>query len=278
MQEAFPSIRRVSLEASTGPSTGRGPRFVRVDADETSYGLHIILRFELEQELISGTARRQDLPEAWNARFEELLGLAVPNDRLGVLQDVHWSGGGFGYFPTYLLGNVLSVQIWDKARAAIPDVDAQIERGEFGELHDWLRENIYALGRKFTPAETIERVVGGPIDPEPYLRYLARQVRALAPPTRGRRLDDRAASDGDRELSLRSRASTRSSASTQRASNDVPAPSRSSAIAARASTRHGRPAASAARRRRRTPRGSGCRARSRAGAPIVDIRYPSSRS
>ena len=96
----------------------------------------------------------------------------MPNDRIGVLQDAHWSGGGFGYFPTYLLGTVLSVQIWEKAREAIPDVDEQIERGDFAELHEWLRENIYSLGRKLTPAETIERVVGGPITPQPYLAYL----------------------------------------------------------------------------------------------------------
>ena len=150
--------------------------FIRVDADEMGYGLHIILRFELEQELIAGRLAVRDLPDAWNARFEELLGIPVPNDAQGVLQDAHWSGGGFGYFPTYLLGTVLSVQIWEKARAAIPDIDDQIERGDFHELHLWLRENIYSLGRKLTPAETIERVVGGPIDPQPYLAYLREKL------------------------------------------------------------------------------------------------------
>jgi carboxypeptidase Taq len=154
--------------------------FVRVDADETSYGLHIILRFELEQELVTNRLAVKDLPEAWNARFLELVGLEVPNDTLGVLQDSHWAGGLFGYFPTYLLGSVLSVQIWEKAREAIPDVDEQMERGEFGELHTWLRENLYALGRKFTPAETIRRVAGGPIDPDPYLRYLRDKLSTLA--------------------------------------------------------------------------------------------------
>jgi carboxypeptidase Taq len=146
--------------------------FVRVDADETSYGLHVILRFELEQELMSGRLDVKDLPDAWNARFEELMGVAVPSDALGVLQDSHWAGGSFGYFPTYLLGTVLSVQVWEKAREALPDVEEQIGRGEFGALHAWLRENIYVSGRKFTPAETIERVVGGKLDPEPYLTYL----------------------------------------------------------------------------------------------------------
>jgi carboxypeptidase Taq len=140
----------------------------------------VILRFELEQELVSGRLAVADLPDAWNARFHELVGLDVPDDRLGVLQDSHWSGGSFGYFPTYLLGSVLSVQIWEKARAAIPDVDERMERGDFSELHGWLRENLYALGSKFTPAETIERVVGGPIDPEPYLSYLRDKLGTAA--------------------------------------------------------------------------------------------------
>jgi carboxypeptidase Taq len=89
-----------------------------------------------------------------------------------VLQDSHWPGGSFGYFPTYLLGTVLSVQIWEKVRSAMPDLEEQIEHGQFGELHAWLREHVYSSGRKFTPAETIERVVGGPLDPQPYLAYL----------------------------------------------------------------------------------------------------------
>ena len=98
-----------------------------------------------------------------------------------MLQDAHWSGGLFGYFPTYLLGSVLSVQIWEKAREAIPEVEEQLERGEFAQLHAWLRENLYSLGSKFTPEETIRRVVGGPIDPEPYLRYLRGKLTALEP-------------------------------------------------------------------------------------------------
>jgi carboxypeptidase Taq len=181
VQETFPEqLGQVSLE-SFHRSVNRVRRsFIRVDADETSYGLHLILRFELEQELITGRLAVKDLPEAWSARFEELMGVAVPNDSLGVLQDSHWAGGAFGYFPTYLLGSVLSVQIWEKARAAIPDIDAQIERGDFQELHLWLRENIYRLGRKLTPADTVERVVGGPIDPQPYLEYLRDRREATA--------------------------------------------------------------------------------------------------
>ncbi|HLG09887.1 MAG TPA: carboxypeptidase M32 [Gaiellaceae bacterium] len=181
VSETFPEkLGGVTVESFHRAVNRARRSFIRVDSDETSYGLHVILRFELEQELISGRLEVEDLPEAWNTRFEELMGFAVPNDTLGVLQDAHWSGGGFGYFPTYLLGTVLSVQIWEKARAAIPDVDEQIERGDFHELHMWLRENIYALGRKLTPAETVERVVGGPIDPEPYLRYLRDKLDAFA--------------------------------------------------------------------------------------------------
>jgi len=156
------------------------PSLIRVDADETTYGLHIILRFELEQELLSGSLATKDLPEAWNAGLEELLGIRPPNDRLGCLQDVHWAGGMFGYFPTYQLGNVLSVQIWSRLEADLPDAYELVEQGSFEAIYEWLREELYRYGRKFTPTETIERVAGGPIDPEPYLRYLREKNAALA--------------------------------------------------------------------------------------------------
>jgi carboxypeptidase Taq len=181
VQETFPDVLDdVPLEQFHRAVNRARRTFIRVDADEVSYGLHVILRFELEQELLSGRLAVKDLPDAWNSRFEELVGLEVPNDRLGVLQDAHWSTGLFGYFPTYLLGSVLSVQIWEKAREAIPEVEEQIERGDFAALHGWLRENLYVHGSKFTPADTIERVVGGPIDPEPYLRYLRDKLGSLA--------------------------------------------------------------------------------------------------
>jgi carboxypeptidase Taq len=179
VQAAFPGSLGGTSLAEFHRAINRVRRsFVRVDADETSYGLHVILRFELEQELLTGRLAVKDLPDAWNAQFEELLGITVPNDALGVLQDAHWSGGGFGYFPTYLLGTVLSVQIWEKAREAIPSVDEQIGCGDFAELHEWLRETIYSLGRKLTPAETIRRAVGGPLSPEPYLAYLREKATA----------------------------------------------------------------------------------------------------
>ena len=181
LQETFPEkFASVPLHAFHQAVNRARRSFIRVDADETSYGLHVILRFELERELLSGRLAVADLPEAWNARFHELLGLEVTDDRQGVLQDSHWSGGLFGYFPTYLLGSVLSVQIWEKAAEAIPDVEERMEQGDFADLHGWLRENVYAVGSKFTPAETIERAVGGPIVPEPYLAYLRNKLDAYA--------------------------------------------------------------------------------------------------
>ncbi len=181
-RDGFASVLAgVSLERFHRAINRPRPSLIRVDADETTYGLHIILRFELEQELLFGGLATADLPEAWNAKLEELVGIRPPNDRLGVLQDVHWSAGLLGYFPTYQLGNVLSVQVWERLLLDVPDAYDQIERGEFGEIHEWLREQLYRHGRKFTPAETVVRVAGGPIDPEPYLRYLADKNASLAP-------------------------------------------------------------------------------------------------
>jgi carboxypeptidase Taq len=181
VQAAFPAaLGDVEQERFYRAINRVKPTFIRVDADEATYNLHIILRFELEQELIGGTISLADLPEAWNARFEEYLGIPVTSDTVGVLQDVHWSGGGFGYFPTYSLGNIISVQIWDKVASELPDLPEQFEQGEFGDLHAWLRTNLYALGRKFTPQETLERVVGSGIDAKPYIGYLREKLGALA--------------------------------------------------------------------------------------------------
>jgi carboxypeptidase Taq len=148
------------------------PGLIRGDADEATYGLHIILRFELEQDLLAGTVAVRDLPEVWNARMKDYLGVDVPDDAHGVLQDMHWSIGLFGYFPTYQLGNVASVQIWQRARADLGDLEASFERGDFGPLREWLREQIYRHGSKYPPRELLLRVTGSELDPEPYLQYL----------------------------------------------------------------------------------------------------------
>jgi carboxypeptidase Taq len=152
------------------------PSLIRIDADEVTYNMHIIVRFELEQELIDGRLPVEDLPQAWNDRMAEYLGVQVPDDAHGVLQDMHWAGGSFGYFPTYSLGNVISVQIWERLKEDLGDLEESFERGEFDPLREWLREHLYVLGRRFTPQETIERVTGSRIDAKPYVRYLREKL------------------------------------------------------------------------------------------------------
>jgi carboxypeptidase Taq len=156
------------------------PSLIRVEADEATYNLHIILRFELEQAMLADEFPLEQLPEEWNRRMWEYLGIEVPDDTKGVLQDVHWSGGSIGYFPTYALGNLISAQIWDRIATDLPDLSDAIEAGDFAPLRDWLRENLHRHGRKFTPAETLERVVGTrQIDPEPYVRYLREKLAGI---------------------------------------------------------------------------------------------------
>jgi carboxypeptidase Taq len=148
------------------------PTLVRIDSDEVTYGLHIILRFELEQRLLAGAVSVREVPEAWNELVHRYLGLDVTDDARGVLQDMHWSIGLLGYFPTYQLGNVISVQIWQRAVADLGDVEEQFARGEFAPLREWLREHVYRFGRMFEPQELLRRVTGATIDPAPYLAYL----------------------------------------------------------------------------------------------------------
>jgi carboxypeptidase Taq len=155
------------------------PSLRRVDADEVTYCLHIILRFELEREVLYGTVEPRDLPEAFDAKMREYLGLQPPDLSHGVLQDVHWSDMGLGYFPTYALGNVVSVQLWERAIADLGDLDEQFERGEFAPLREWLGTHVHRHGRAFTPQELLQRAVGGPMDPAPYLGYLERKLGEL---------------------------------------------------------------------------------------------------
>jgi carboxypeptidase Taq len=145
---------------------------IRVDADPITYSLHVVFRFELERELVSGTLAPAELRDAWNARVADYLALDVPDDRRGVLQDIHWADGLMGYFPSYALGHVASVQIWERARSDLPQLDADLERGEFAALVAWLHEHVHRHGRKFTTVETLERAAGGSFDPEPLLRHV----------------------------------------------------------------------------------------------------------
>jgi carboxypeptidase Taq len=156
------------------------PSLIRVEADEATYNLHIILRFELEQAMLEDDFPLEQLPDEWNSRMWDYLGITVPDDTDGVLQDVHWSGGSIGYFPTYALGNLISAQIWERVVADVPDVYDSFEQGEFAPLRDWLREQLHRHGRKYTPRETLERVAGtSQIDPAPYVRYLREKLAAI---------------------------------------------------------------------------------------------------
>jgi carboxypeptidase Taq len=156
------------------------PSLIRVMADEVTYGLHIVLRFELELELFEGDLDAGALPEAWEERTRAYLGLDVPDLEHGVLQDIHWAEGLFGYFPTYALGNVIAGQLWERITAEIPDLDERFARGEFGPLRDWLAENVHHQGRRLLPAELVEQVTGGPMDPSAYLAYLQAKIDASA--------------------------------------------------------------------------------------------------
>ena len=148
------------------------PSLIRVEADEATYNMHIMLRLELEIAMIEGSVAIKDLPELWNTKFQEYLGITPSNDAEGVLQDIHWSFGGLGYFSTYALGNLISVQLWEKINEDIPDLDEQIRQGKFEALLGWLRTNVHVYGRKYEPQELVQKVTGSKITPEPYLRYL----------------------------------------------------------------------------------------------------------
>lgn len=172
LQQTFPQLGSTDLEAFYRAINTVERQFIRVEADEATYNLHIMLRFELECDLVAGKVKVSDLPEEWNERFEAYLGVTPRNDAEGVLQDVHWSFGGIGYFPTYALGNLLSVQYYDTALKAHPSIPDEIAEGQFGTLFNWLNENIYTHGRKYTAPELTQRITGGPIDPAPYVAYL----------------------------------------------------------------------------------------------------------
>ena len=152
------------------------PSLIRVEADELTYNLHIIVRFELEQELVEGRLAIRDLPEAWNARYKEYLGLDVPDDAHGVLQDVHWASGLIGYFPTYALGNLIAGQLFERADADVPTLDDELAAGQLHGLREWLREHVHRYGAKFSTTELLRREVGGPIAVGPFASYLKRKL------------------------------------------------------------------------------------------------------
>ena len=173
LQRTFPQeLGGCSLETFYRAINRVEPSLIRVEADEVTYNLHIMLRYELESQLIDDNLPVTELPEAWNSKMRDYLGITPPNDALGVLQDIHWSHGLFGYFPTYSLGNLISVQFYERASREIPTIPQDIERGEFSALLGWLRERVHCHGRKFMPAELVQRVTGEALRAEPFVHYL----------------------------------------------------------------------------------------------------------
>ena len=183
LQTQFPEqLQNVQLHEFYNAINRVQPSLIRTDADEVTYNLHVMLRFELELDLLEGNISITDLPNTWNERYRTDLGVSVPDDRDGVLQDVHWYAGFIGgAFQGYTLGNIIGAQLFDAALRDTPEISAQIGRGEYQPLHDWLRKNIYRIGRRRTPDQLIADVTGGPLDAKPLLNRLQTKFSNIYP-------------------------------------------------------------------------------------------------
>lgn len=181
LQAHFPEqLGATSLDAFYRAINKVEPSLIRTDADEVTYNLHVMIRFELEMQLLEGTLDIADLPDAWNAAYQSDLGVTPPDDKDGCLQDIHWYGGIIGgAFQGYTLGNIFSAQVFEAATAAHPEIEAEMGQGQFGTLRAWLTENIYRHGSKYTASEIIQRVTGGGLQSEPLIRYLRGKYGAL---------------------------------------------------------------------------------------------------
>jgi carboxypeptidase Taq len=179
LQAEFPSLADVSLDAWHFAINTVRPSLIRVEADEVTYGLHIMLRFDLERQMIAGKLPASDVPQAWNAGMQQLLGITPPDDAQGCLQDIHWSIGLLGYFPTYALGNLYAAQFFAAARRALPDLDQRIARGELRPLREWLRENIHQHGKRYRAHDLVKVVTGQELSHKPFIEYLNGKFRPL---------------------------------------------------------------------------------------------------
>jgi carboxypeptidase Taq len=180
LRQTFPgTLDDVTLDEFVFAVNRVEPSFIRVEADETTYNLHILLRFELEQDLIRGDLKPADVPGAWNAKFTQMFGLTPPDDARGCLQDIHWSMGGIGYFPTYTLGNLYAAQFMRQARRDLPDLDDDFRRGRFDRLKSWLNTHIHRAGQKHRPRDLCRLVTSHALSPEPLLKYLRGKYTVL---------------------------------------------------------------------------------------------------
>ncbi|XAM00205.1 carboxypeptidase M32 [Phycisphaeraceae bacterium D3-23] len=173
------AIQGISEDDIYGGANIVTPGLIRVEADEATYNMHIMIRFEIERALLKGDLAVADLPEAWNAKYEEYLGVAVPDDARGCMQDIHWAMGAMGYFPTYTMGNLYSAQLYEQAKEELGDLDAMFAKGEFTPLRTWLNENIHAHGKRYKSAALCEKVTGKPLSADPLMRHLEGKLRPL---------------------------------------------------------------------------------------------------
>jgi carboxypeptidase Taq len=178
-QASFGHLKDVSLDGWHFAINDVRPSFIRTESDEATYNLHILIRFELEQALLGNDVSVDDLPSAWNEKMTKYLGVNPPDDAKGCLQDTHWSGGAFGYFPTYTLGNLYAAQFFEQARKDIGDLDSQFSRGEFAPLLKWLRENIHRHGKRYSASDLVQQVTDKPLSAEPLLNHLKRNAHEL---------------------------------------------------------------------------------------------------
>jgi len=180
LQEEFPEqFGNVLLEDFYRAINAVKPGFIRIEADEVTYNLHIIVRFELEKALIEGSLNVKDIPDAWNAKMREYLGISPEFDGQGCLQDIHWSLGHIGYFPTYTLGNLYSVQFFEAFEKTLPEWKEHVSKGALDFIRDWLKENIHQYGRQYTPDELCQKVTGKGLNEEPYVNYLKKKYGML---------------------------------------------------------------------------------------------------
>jgi len=180
LKKVFPAqLDGVSVKSFYKAINKVSPTLIRVNADEATYNLHVMLRLELEIGMVEGKFAVKDLPEIWNEKMNDYLGVVPPNDAQGVLQDIHWSSGALGYFSTYALGNLISAQLWEKINAEIPDLDEQICKGKFDALLVWLREKIHVFGRKYDPQDLVQKATGSKIDAAAYVRYLTKKYSEI---------------------------------------------------------------------------------------------------
>ena len=180
VRDAFPNnVGDLTSESLYRLLNAVAPTEIRVESDEVTYNLHIMIRFELEQKLINGELQVAEVNDAWNAATKTYLGFTPSGPAMGVLQDMHWSGLSFGYFPTYSIGNVLSVQLYESALQDLPHIPEQVAQGNFASLLSWLRENVHAYGNKFLPDEVMARATGRTLDSQPYLAYLRNKYSDL---------------------------------------------------------------------------------------------------